>query len=72
MIQQKQLHELFPGLEEDLYEELASHGEIKEVPAGTTMLKIGQPIRSVMLVLEGIVKLYQEDDEGNEEVTCVS
>ena len=66
MIEQSQIHELFPGLEEGLYEELVKQGEIKEVPAGTTMLRIGQPIRSTMLVLDGIVKLYQEDDEGNE------
>jgi CRP/FNR family transcriptional regulator len=66
MIPQKQIHELFPGLEEGLYDELTTYGDIKEVPAGTTLLRIGQPIRSVMMVLEGIVKLYQEDDEGNE------
>lgn len=61
-----QVRELFPNLEEGLYEELTKYGDIKEVPAGTTMLKIGQTIRSTMLVLDGIVKLYQEDDEGDE------
>lgn len=66
MIEQKQIHELFPGLEEELYEELIKYGDIKEIAAGTTMLKIGQPIRSTMLVLEGVVKLYQEDEDGNE------
>ncbi|MFT3946012.1 MAG: Crp/Fnr family transcriptional regulator [Agriterribacter sp.] len=66
MTDAKQLHELFPNLEEGLYEELMEHGEIKEVTAGMTMLKIGQTIRSTLMVLEGIVKLYQEDDEGNE------
>ncbi|MFN4313969.1 MAG: Crp/Fnr family transcriptional regulator [Chitinophagaceae bacterium] len=66
MIDQTQLHQLFPGLEEGLYQELVQHGDIREVPAGTTMLKIGQTIRSTMLVLDGIIKLYQEDEEGNE------
>jgi CRP/FNR family transcriptional regulator, anaerobic regulatory protein len=66
MIEPKQIHELFPNLEEGLYDELIKYGDIKQVPAGTTMLKIGQTIRSTMLVLDGIVKLYQEDDEGNE------
>lgn len=61
-----QVRALFPNLEEGLYEELTKYGDIKEVPAGTTMLKIGQTIRSTMLVLDGIVKLYQEDDEGDE------
>ena len=63
---QKQIQELFPNLEEGLYEELVQHGEIKTIPAGTTLLKIGQTIRNTMLVLDGIVKLYQEDEEGNE------
>ena len=66
MTDQQQLHQLFPNLEEGLYEEIMQHGEIKEVPAGTTLLKIGQTIRSTMLILDGVVKLYQEDDEGNE------
>lgn len=66
MNDQKQFHELFPNLEEGLYEELMQYGDIKEVLAGTALLKAGQTIRSTMLVLDGIVKLYQEDDEGNE------
>ena len=66
MTEEKQLEELFPGLEPGLYEELSRHGEIREFPAGTNLLRIGQSIRSTLLVLDGIVKLYQEDDEGNE------
>lgn len=49
-----------------MYEEMQQHGQIREVMAGSTLLTIGQPIRATMLVLEGIIKLYQEDDEGNE------
>ncbi len=60
------LQQLFPGLEAPLYEEMQQHGQIREVKAGSTLLSIGQPIRATMLVLEGIIKLYQEDDEGNE------
>lgn len=60
------LRELFPELEEELYKEIIQVGVIKEVPAGTTILQVAQPIRTVMLVLDGVVKLYQEDDEGDE------
>lgn len=63
---QKPLQELFPNLEEGLYEEMLQYGEVKEIPAGTTMLRTGQTIRSIILVMEGVVKLYQEDDEGDE------
>ena len=66
MADNKQLHELFPNLEDGLYDEILQYGEVKEVPAGTTLLRIGQTIRSTMLVLDGIIKLYQEDEEGNE------
>ncbi|MBY0537661.1 MAG: Crp/Fnr family transcriptional regulator [Chitinophagaceae bacterium] len=65
-INENSLQELFPGLELALYEELLEHGEIKQYEAGTTILRIGQAIRSTVLVMEGIVKLYQEDNDGNE------
>lgn len=66
MEEQSHIQQLFPGLEEALYEEMMQHGEIREVTAGTIVLRKGQSIRSTMLILEGIVKLYQEDEDGNE------
>ena len=57
---------LFPNLEEGLYKEIHEHGTIKDVKAGEILLKVGQTIRSTMLILNGIVKLYREDDEGKE------
>ncbi len=57
---------LFPNLEEGLYKEILEHGTIKEVKAGETLLKVGQTIRSTMLIINGLVKLYREDDEGKE------
>lgn len=62
----KRLRELFPTLEEPLFEELANHGTIKEVKAGETLLRVGQTIRSTILILDGLVKLYREDNEGKE------
>ncbi len=64
--EQNQLHALLPDLEEGLYEEMLKYGDLREIPAGTTLLRTGQTIRSMIVVLEGVVKLYQEDDEGNE------
>lgn len=60
------LQQLFPDLEEPLYAEMIEKGAVRTFPAGSELLRIGQPIRSVMLVTEGVLKLYQEDDEGNE------
>ena len=61
-----QLKKLFPGLEEELYNEIQLHASIKEVKAGDTLLRVGQTIRSTMLVVDGIVKVYREDEEGRE------
>ena len=60
------LEDLFPNLEPALLEEISSHAVVREVKAGTTLLKLGQNIRSTMLILDGYVKLYREDDEGRE------
>lgn len=57
---------LFPNLEEDLYEEIFLHASIKEIKAGETLLRLGQTIRSTMLIIQGSIKLYREDDDGNE------
>ena len=62
----KDLKILFPNLEEGLYNEIVKHGTIKEVKAGETLLKVGQTIRSTMLIIDGLIKLYREDDEGKE------
>lgn len=66
MITIEELKQHFPNLENGLYEAIVENAEIKEVPAGTALLKIGQNIRSTMMVLEGTIKLYQEDEMGNE------
>lgn len=60
------LRELFPTLEDGLYDEMLTHGTIREVAAGDTLLRVGQTIRSAMLILHGTVKLYREDEEGKE------
>ena len=61
-----QLRQLFPTLEESLIDELVTYGTVREVKAGDTLLRVGQTIRSTMLILEGLIKLYREDEEGKE------
>jgi len=62
----QKLRQLFPEFEDALYEEILEHGTIKSLHAGETLMRVGQTIRSTMLVIEGTVKLYREDDEGSE------
>ncbi|MFT4152672.1 Crp/Fnr family transcriptional regulator [Parafilimonas sp.] len=60
------LKKLFPGFEDALYEEMLQHGVLRYVKEGEPLLRVGQHIRSVILILEGVIKLYREDDDGNE------
>ena len=62
----EELKQLFPTLEDGLLEEISSYGTVKKVKAGETLLRVGQTIRSTMLVIDGLVKLYREDEEGKE------
>jgi CRP/FNR family transcriptional regulator len=57
---------LFPELEESLLREMQEKGRILEVKAGASLIQSGQNIRSTMIVLDGLVKLFRESDEGNE------
>lgn len=60
------LRQLFPTFEKPLFDELVKYGTLREVKAGDTLLRVGQNIRSTMLIIEGIVKLYREDEDGKE------
>lgn len=60
------LHKLFPGLEPPLVEEIINNGTLKEVKAGELLVKTGQYMQNAMLVIDGLVKVYREDDEGSE------
>lgn len=56
----------FSDLEPALKKEMLAAGRIVEASAGELLLDAGQPITSTMLVLDGRVKIYREDDKGNE------
>jgi CRP/FNR family transcriptional regulator len=56
----------FPSFEPALTEQLAQTGELRHFSAGEMLMKPGQYFRSTMLIIDGLVKVYREDDEGNE------
>ncbi len=66
MLSKETLTKLFPDWEVGLYDAILNEAELKEAKAGTTLLKMGQNIKSAMLVVEGTIKLYQEDENGGE------
>lgn len=52
--------------ERDLINQLQEKASIVEVPAGTTILKVGDVIRVVPIVLSGLIKVVRQDDDGHE------
>ncbi len=62
----KDVKSLFPDFEPGLMDSLEKEATLREIPAGTLLMRTGQFIRSTMLVLDGLVKVYRTDDDGNE------
>ncbi|UBZ12267.1 Crp/Fnr family transcriptional regulator [Flagellimonas marinaquae] len=52
--------------EQPLIDEILEEGRLMEVPAGETIMDIGQYIRSMPLLLSGAIKVLREDEEGDE------
>ncbi len=52
--------------EQELLEEIVENGIYKAIPAGTTILKIDDYIKSIPLLLSGAIKIMREDSDGNE------
>ena len=63
---QNYLDELFPMLEPDLRVQMAEKGMLKHFEAGDLLLEKGHYFHSTYLVVEGIVQMYREDEDGNE------
>lgn len=57
---------LFPTFEPELVASLRAKAGIHEFRAGDYLMKTGQNIRSTMLITKGLVKIFREDQEGNE------
>ena len=60
------LAKAFPSLEANLISELEKKASVNTFIAGETLIKKGQYFKSSLIVLEGLVKIYRKDDEGNE------
>ena len=52
--------------EDDLLNEIAQVGTFKEIPAGFTMMEIGDYVRGMPLLVSGAIKVMREDKEGDE------
>ncbi|ALI97901.1 Crp/Fnr family transcriptional regulator [Rufibacter tibetensis] len=60
------LQKYFSGLEPSLRQELLQEGTVKRLPEGETIIRTDQYLKSSILLLNGLLKVYREDEEGNE------
>lgn len=60
------LDDHFSHFEPALKAFLVQHCLVRTFPAGALMMQQGQYFKSTMLIVEGLVKLYRESEEGTE------
>jgi CRP/FNR family transcriptional regulator len=60
------LETLFPFLEKELVQEIIQKGEMKVFREDEMVVKTGQYFRSIILIVEGLMKVYREDLQGSE------
>lgn len=65
-IDTKTVEKVFPDFEKQLVNDLSASSEIKTFKNGDVIMRTGQNIRFTVLVLSGLIKVYREDQEGNE------
>jgi CRP/FNR family transcriptional regulator len=61
-----ELKQKFPLFDAELIADIEKHATIREVKAGDVLMRKGQYIKSVMLVLKGNLKIYTEGEDGGE------
>jgi CRP/FNR family transcriptional regulator len=57
---------LFTQFEPELSKKIQQVGVVRKFKADEFLMKTGQSIRSAVLVTKGVIKVFREDDEGNE------
>jgi len=57
---------LFPSFEKGLIDSIINEGEMKTYKADEVVVKTGQYFRSILLIVDGLIKVYREDADGNE------
>jgi CRP/FNR family transcriptional regulator, anaerobic regulatory protein len=56
----------FPNFNSDLVADIEQHATLQHFKAGDTIIRSGQYIKNTVLVVQGTIKIYREDDDGGE------
>lgn len=64
--------EIFTGLDDEFFQALAIAAAVRDMAAGTTLYREGEPSGAVHLLREGRVKLYRSFHTGREQILGVA
>lgn len=59
----QQLQQFLPGFGLGLQQEMADHASLLELPAGTELLREGQYVKSIPIVIKGVIKVVARFEE---------
>ena len=62
----EEIKKIFTSFDAKLAEEIAKKSEIRTFKQGELIMKTGQYMRSTMLLVSGLIKIFREDEDGNE------
>lgn len=66
MIADSEIVQFFPSFQKELVNNITQHCSVMDATAGTVIMRTGQYIKQTVLVVKGKIKIYREDEEGNE------
>ena len=66
MVKETDIKRLFPSFEQELVHSMSEKADVRTFREGELLIKTDQNIRFTMLILSGLVKIFREDEEGNE------
>lgn len=66
--QKEELLKSFPEFQktDGFIDEVLALGDFMEIPKGNTIMEVGDYIKVIPLLMDGLIKIYREDDDGNE------
>jgi len=59
----EELKKYLPSFSNELLHEISEYGQLKEIPEGVEILKEGQYVKAIPIVLEGLVKTFTRAEE---------
>jgi CRP/FNR family transcriptional regulator, anaerobic regulatory protein len=60
------LNKHYPDFENDLKKEIKKEGKLVLFPENQMIMDIGQKVEQIPLIVEGLVKVFREDEDDNE------